>query len=349
MRRRRARRWRYVPAGALDGRPHVVVDGAPRPGTRLTLSHWPATPTPEALWADTSAGIVRRALIDGRALPAGVDLATVDHYDADGVIALGLLTLEGLAEAHGDRLERAAAAGDFDVVADREAALIAFALAALGPAQAAPDPAADTAADPAADPLGAAVGRALEVLAGLAADPEAFEALWGPEAAAYEAAESLRGAGALRLAERPARDRAVVRVDPDAAGALGAGWAGAVVHRAAVHSATSCLRVATVAGACLEARFRYESWVRLGRGRPRPRVDLTALAAALTEAEPDGGPWVFDGAGAITPALHRADGGPSGLDPARFLERLGEELERLDQGPPAWDPYAARGGAPVPA
>ena len=340
MTSRRARRWRYVPAGALEGRPHVVVDGAPRPGTRLTLSHWPATPTPEALWADTSAGVVRRALADRRALPAGVDLATVDHYDADGVIALGLLTVEGLAEAQGDRLERAAAAGDFDVVADREAALIAFALAALGPAQAGPDTG--------ADPLGAAMGRALEVLAGLAADPERFEALWGPEAAAYEAAESLGGAGSLRIEEQAALDLAVVHVDPGAADAAGAGWGGAVVHRAAVHSVTSCLRVATVAGARLEARFRYESWVRLGRRRPRPRVDLTALAAVLTEAEPDGGAWVFDGAGAITPALHRADGGPSGLGPDRFLELLGEELARLDAGPPAWDPYATRGGAPVP-
>lgn len=342
---RRARRWRYVPAGALEGRPHVVVDGAPRPGSRLTLSHWPATPTPEALWADTSAGIVRRALADRRALPAGVELATVDHYDADGVIALGLLVVEGLAEAHGELLERAAAAGDFDVVEHRRAALVAFALAALGHPEATPGPGSDP---DAADPLGAAVVGALGVLPELAADPEGFEMRWGPEAAAYDAALGLRREGALDIEERPELDLAVVRVDPGAAAAAGAGWGGAVVHRAAVHSASSCLRVATVAGDRLEARFRYESWVRLASRRPRPRVDLTDLAAALGRAEPDRGSWVFDGAGAITPALHRADGGPSRLGPDRFLDLLGEALDRLDRGAPAWDPYVPAGGTPVP-
>ena len=343
---RRSRRWRYVPAAALEGRPHVVVDGAPRPGTRCTLSHWPATPTPEELWADTSAGIVRRALARPRSLPKGVEVATIDHYDADGVIALGLLTVDGLDEAHGDVLERAAAAGDFDVVADRRDALVAFALAALGR----PDPGAGAgpAGDgPTGDHLATVAGRALEVLPRLAEEPEAFEALWGAEAAAYDAAVALAGEGALRIEEDPGRDLAVVRVDPAAAGAAGAGWAGAVVHRAVVHSATPCLRVATVAGDRLEVRFRYETWVRLAGRRPRPRVDLGGLAGALSEAEPDGGAWVFDGAGAITPALHRAGGAPSGLDPVRFLALLRAALDDLDRGAPAWDPYARPGGVPV--
>ena len=337
---RRSRRWRYVPAAALEGRPHVVVDGAPRPGTRCTLSHWPATPTPEELWADTSAGIVRRALARPRSMPKGVEVATIDHYDADGVIALGLLTVDGLDEAHGGLLERAAAAGDFDVFADRRDALVAFALGALGPGDA------GAGAGPAEDGLAAAAGRALEVLPRLAEDPEAFEALWGAEAAAYDAAVALAAEGALRIEEDPERDLAVVRIDPAAAGAAGAGWAGAVVHRAAVHSATPCLRVATVAGDRLEVRFRYETWVRLAGRRPRPRVDLGGLARTLTEAEPDGGVWVFDGAGAITPALRRAGGAPSGLDPERFLALLGAALDDLDRGAPAWDPYARPGGVP---
>src|ERR1700733_13664848 len=106
--------FRYVPAGLLDGRPHVIVDGAPRPGTVCTLSHWPGTPTPEALWHDVSAGIVITALAR-RALPDGVEAVSVDHYDADGVLALALLCVEGLADRHGAFLVEAARAGDFDV------------------------------------------------------------------------------------------------------------------------------------------------------------------------------------------------------------------------------------------
>ncbi|MDE3085897.1 MAG: hypothetical protein KGJ77_03940 [Acidobacteriota bacterium] len=338
---RRSRRWRYVPAAALEGRPHVVVDGAPRPGTRCTLSHWPATPTPEELWADTSAGIVRRALARPRSLPKGVEVATIDHYDADGIIALGLLTVDGLDERCGDRLERAAAAGDFDVVADRRDALVAFALGALGRAEAGGGPGSG------GDDLAAAAARGLEALPGLAEDPGEFEALWGAEAAAYDAAVALAADGALGIEEHPQRDLAVVRVDPAVAAAAGAGWAGAVVHRAVVHSATSCLRVATVAGDRLEVRYRYETWVRLASRRPRPRVDLGALARTLTEAEPDGGSWLFDGAGAITPALHRPGGAPSGLDPERFLTLVGAALDDLDRGAPAWDPYARVGSVPV--
>ena len=67
-----------------------------------------------------------------------------------------------------------------------------------------------------------------------------------------------------------------------------AAWAGAPLHRAAVHSATPCLRVATVAGRRVELRYRYESWVRLEATRPRRRVDLGALAAELTGHEEHG-------------------------------------------------------------
>src|SRR5271166_6532835 len=48
----------YVPVEELGDRPHVLVDGATRAGSVLTLSHWPQSPTPAALARDTSAQIV---------------------------------------------------------------------------------------------------------------------------------------------------------------------------------------------------------------------------------------------------------------------------------------------------
>jgi hypothetical protein len=307
----------------------VVVDGAPRPGTACTLSHWPGTPTPRSLWADTSAEIVLRARRHPRALPAGVELATIDHFDADGAIALALLVDDELAGHHGRMLAAAANAGDFDVVVDRDAGLVAFAVAALGDGRS----------------LAEAAVAVLDALPGLAADPRHFEELWGPEAEAFDASTGLLANGAVVIEEHPDLDLAVVRVEVSAPALARAGWAGAVVHPAAVHSATACLRVATLAGPCYELRYRYESWIRLVSRRPRPRVDLTALADRLSRLEPDGGAWAFDGAGAITPALRRADGESSGLGPEQFVEEVAQALRQLDAAhAPAWDPYGDHGG-----
>ncbi len=309
--------FRYVPVGRLEGRPHVIVDGAPRPGTALTLSHWPGTPTPVELWHDVSAGIALRALARPDLLPDGVDVATIDHYDADGVIALALLCVEGLAAEHGAALVEAARAGDFDVVVDRRAALVAFALGALGDAT-----------------------EALATLPGLVADPERYRTLWAEEAGAFDASVLALSEGWAIIEERPEHDLAVVRVDTSHPDAPGATWEGAPLHRAAVHSSTPCLRVATIAGGVVELRYRYESWVRLEHLRPRPRVDLDALAGELTRAETAGGRWVFDGAGAITGALHMAPGSVSTLDPDDVVDRACDVFEDLDARPPAWDPYA---------
>jgi hypothetical protein len=339
-------RRRYVPAATLDGRPHIIVDGAPRPGTVCTLSHWPGTPTPEKLWHDVSAGIVMAALAR-RELPGDVEAVSIDHYDADGVLALALLCVEGLAAAHGSFLVEAAQVGDFDVVTGRDAAVVAFAVQALG------DVARAAAVLGVAPPDGEvtdatawAATEALRILPGLVEDPERYRALGADEAAAFDASWGAVSEGWASIEERPEHDLAIVRVDVTHPRAPEAAWGGAPLHRAAVHSATPRLRVATVAGGGVEVRYRYESWVRLQRRRPRRRVDLSALAAELTRSETSGGRWVFDGAGAITGALHLAPGARSTLDPEHVVDEVCETLEVLDAGPPAWDPYAGavRGG-----
>lgn len=331
---------RYVPTSELDGRPHVVVDGAPRPGTALTLSHWPGTPTPPELWADVSAEIVAKALESRSRLPAGVDLATVDHYDADGMLSLATLVLDDVGDEHRDLMVRAAHAGDFDVVDGRDAAMVAFALGALGDdATEASTPDEACAPDRAPDATARAASRALRRLPALLADPESGAELWQAEMSAYDASVALLESGMVTIEELADIDVAVVRVHTEGDGLSDAGWDGAVVHPAAVHSSTDRLRICTVADHRYELRYRYETWVRLATRRALPRVDLAALAASLTSAEPDGATWEFDGASAIVGALHLQGSGPSGLGPERFLEALSLELALLDQGPPAWDPY----------
>jgi hypothetical protein len=333
---------RYVPLGQLAGR-HVIVDGAPRPSTSFTLSHWPATPTPRALWHDLSAGIVLEALRRPELWPDGVEVASIDHYDTDGVIALALLCVQGLADTHAPILLEAARVGDFGVVRDRRAALVAFALAALGDpsrsgplgANARPDDA------PATDALSRATTAALDVLPSLLADAERHEGLWGREAGAYDAARRALIEGWAWIEERAHHDLAVLHVDVSHPDTPRAGWNGAWLHPAAVHSATTCLRVLTVAGRRYELRYRYESWVRLASGHARRRVDLAPTAEALNARERDGARWVFDGAGAITGALRLSGDAKSSLEPQFVVDTTCQALEVLDAGPPAWDPYAA--------
>lgn len=343
--------------------PNIVVDGAPRSGTVLTLSHWPGTPTPAQWRADlstTSALLARRQL---HHLPGEAEAVTVDHADEDAVCAVAALTFPSLTDEDADLLVAAARVGDFGVVQSRHGAAVSFALAAVL------DPARTPVTTVAGGTLGglaatgAMVGAALDLLPGLLDDVEAYRHLWEAEMAAYEAAGAAVADGRVMLREEPARDLVVVR-PASKSWPTGIGWGDEPVHPAAVHSATSCMRVATADDDTVTVRFRYETWVRLGR-RPRMlRVDLTPLAGELDAAEgaaPDvqqapgssaaaralaltgrehlAGRWQFDGAGALTPRLRWTGERPPSTRPDDVLRRLRRHLDDRISVPPAWDPY----------
>jgi hypothetical protein len=337
-----------VPAGALAGRPHVVVDGAPRPGTSCTLSHWPRTPTPSELRGDTSAAIVLDALARPAAVPRiarRCGVATIDHLDEDGVLSLALLCRPELSERFGERMVAAAAVGDFGVGWDDDAIRLAFALGAA----LARDP--DGGAGVSNGPHRAV--QALELLPDLLAHPDRFQGLWEGSWRALEAAREGIGAGVVRIEEDPVLDLAVVRVDTDVPAPARGAWGDRPVHPVAIHSATACTRILTIAGPAGGARartadlaLRYETWVRLAaplRLPRRLRVDLAPLAAALTER--DGAPWDFPGAAALVPVLARRDSGPTTLSSDDLLALVREHLERADALPPAWDPWGRAPGA----
>ncbi len=318
-----------------------MVDGAARRGTVMTLSHWSRSPTPRKLRMDLSTQIVLRALQEGYLHESDTDLATIDHYDEDGVAALGLLVVPGLAELHADVLVEAARVGDFGVVRDRRGALVAFGLATLADPHRTPLEVPRSAQDQRTGHLemcGLAARHALSMLEEFSGNPQRFESLWREEASAFDSATAGMGRW-VNVEELPDHDLAIVRVDPSASGARSASWGGHVIHPASVNSSTARLRVATIAGDHLEVRFRYESWVRLASFRPRPRVDLAGLASLLDKLEPHGTKWSFDGAGAIRPALRTVGGEPSGISSDQFIELLVEHLAVLDAGPAAWDPY----------
>jgi hypothetical protein len=100
------RSWgREAPAGA------VACDGLV-PGARLDLSHWSGNKTPAHLKRDTSVEI---ALAFARERTSyDVEVATNNHFDTDGVLAIWILLRPELALAHEGLLVAAAEAGDFE-------------------------------------------------------------------------------------------------------------------------------------------------------------------------------------------------------------------------------------------
>ncbi|MCK4177931.1 DUF6687 family protein [Aciditerrimonas ferrireducens] len=336
---------------------HVLVDGAPRARTVLTLSHWPGTPTPGALRADLSTEIALAAVSRRWPLPRRVAGATLDHLDVDGLLGLLVLAEPSVAEGEGSLLVEAARVGDFGVVRDPRAAMLAFGLAywlgvdpmvGFGRAGARPTQAWSLveALEVARRVLGWARAGADGEAAGAGARPGADgPAGLAEELAGWRASERALAAGQVVLSEEPERDLLVVR---PRAGCwpVGGGLGDLPVHPAALHSASPRSRVCLVGEDRLVCWFRYETWVRLGRGRPsgmRPRVDLGPLAAELSAWPDGGGPWRFPGPAAVVPWLTPA--GPV-ADPEAVLDRLRAELDRRDRQLPAWDPEAR---SPVPA
>ena len=113
----------------LGDTPNVIVDGSPTASTRLTLSHWPGSPTPTALQDDLSAQIAFHAL-DSPDVLHGIEVVSNNHFDQDGLASAYALIDPQAALARRAQVIDVASAGDFAVFEDRASMRIAMALAA---------------------------------------------------------------------------------------------------------------------------------------------------------------------------------------------------------------------------
>jgi len=324
----------YVSYAESAQRPNIVVDGAANERSVLTLSHWPKSGTPWPLKADTSAGIVFNYL-DSPAWHRDVPAVTNNHFDEDGLIGLYCLIEPEHALRRRELLIDASKAGDFAACKSREAARIAFAIARLADRTVSPW-GADGFPDDYSDYCAFVYVRLLAQLRGLIEDVEGHRALWADEDALLEASERALVSGEATIEERADVDLAIVRVPagwPDRPAHRYAKHLGVPIHRMAVFNHTSCNRIATLCGDWINVSYRYESWVQMVSHRPPPRIDLSPLAAQLTDA--DNNAWRFDGVQEITPVL-RPEGNHSNLDHDRFLEAL---TGALRHGTAAWNPY----------
>jgi uncharacterized protein DUF6687 len=318
------RRMRYSPYDELQGRPNIVVDGYPAAGTVLTLSHWRGSGSPEELAADLSTQIAFRYL-DRPDLRVDAELVSNNHFDEDGLCGIYAVLNPSEALVRRALLEDVASAGDFGTFRDRTAARIAFALGAYADEDRSPL-GAEVFAAPYPKQSAALYNELLVRLPEMLDAPDRFRALWDEADARLERDEERVRSGAIRIEERPEIDLAIVTVpegpenDEDPGTVEGGEWSGGC-HPFAIHNATERHRVLIVSGRRYLLRFRYETWVRYISRPTMPRVDLTPLAATLTERETVGR-WTFDDIENITPSLHLSGADSSEVPPEDFVNAV---------------------------
>ncbi len=331
---------RFVPYHQLDGRPHVVVDGGPTDGTRLTLSHWPGSPTPVDLLDDLSAQIAFRAL-DRPGLLDGIEIVSNNHFDQDGLVSAYVLVEPAAAGGRRERAVDVARAGDFAVFADRDAMRLAFALAAWADSERSPlDPA--IFAGGYDDECGRLYEEILPRMSEILDRPDALRPWWEVEDAHLTESLEAIHAGVVTVDERPDIDLAVVNVPESWAARTTTRFAisrSEALHPAAVNAVTDRLRIATVQGERYRLECRYESWVMFTSRPVMGRPDLRPLAARLQETEIGTASWHADAPGALTPAL-TVTAGASAIEPARFVADV---VASLAGAPSAWDPMHPTG------
>ena len=331
---------RFVPYADAAATPNVVVDGAAAEATRLTLSHWPGSPTPRELLADLSAEIAMRAL-DEPGRFDGVEAVTNNHFDQDGLASVFALVAPAAARARAGRLVDVARAGDFGTFTDRDAARISIAIAAYDDPATSPLPR-DLLDGPYGALSDALYAEVLPRFEEMLDHPERWRASWESEDAHLGESIDAIERGVVQIDERPASDLAVVTVPEDWAtrGTHRFTQSGVdAVHPMAVDNATGCLRVLVRQDHRYRLELRYETWVMVVSRPVAPRPDLRPLAALLDEREPGVARWRADPPGALTPRLQCAGDGESGLAPETFVAAVEEYLV---SAPAAWDPFAPR-------
>jgi hypothetical protein len=341
---------RFLRYEAADGTPHIMVDGAARPSSVLTLSHWPQSPTPVELARDSSTEIVLDCLrlVGGpragrrrlgrvtqsalRQLPKAA-VVTNDHFDEDGLMSVFAMVEPETALRLGERLVAVGAFGDFGVLRSPAATRVACAIRPLAAAEAQ------------SDDDGQQYEAVLPLLGDLLARPEDYERYWAESVAAIQAGARALEGGDVTLAEYPDADLVVVsrrgdRAD-DAKRRLPGAVDGLPLHPAVVHSATRASRVLGFDGPICSLHSRYEGWVKLTSRHVPLRPDLTPLAEQLSAEEPGGVVWRADGPGATVPRLTPGGEGRTEIDPGRLVALV---RAYLASAPPAFDPWRPESG-----
>lgn len=326
---------KFVPYHLLDGRPSIVVDGSPAPGTVLTVTHWPGYPPPAGIEDDLSAQMAFRLLERPDLVPAEAEAVSNNHFDQDGLVSIYALAAPDDAVPRRRFLEDVALAGDFGLCGDRDAARVSMVLHALANGEAAD-------IDDYAERTGVLYEDVLGRLPELCDHVDRYRDVWGDEDATLTASDAAFEDGRVVIDERPDLDLAVVTVaedTPEAGGHRFSGeWVG-WIHPMAVNNRTERVTIARLRGRRYDVELRYEGWVQMQSRRVRPRRDLAPLAARLQDEETGDAVWSATPVGGILPRLRLGEGQESSIAPDRFVDLL---TDHLRTAPPAWDPYTPK-------
>lgn len=311
----------YVPYHRLGDRPNIIVDGRAMRSTRLTLSHWPGSNTPERLKDDLSAQIVLRYLDEPELHVdlGGVEAVSNNHFDEDGLVGLYTILHPEEARQYRESLIAIASTGDFGVCRDRDAIRSAFIISAW--------------TDPATSPLKSSLflkpypeitailyEELIPRLSKIITKVDHLEKYWKKPDQELQQAEEAIVAGDIELEELDDLDLLIAktagrkgRMQPGDAGqveAAGGIWldSGSSPHQIALHNMSSCSRVLIMNGLEYDFYYRYESWVEYRSRAVPPRLDMTGLADALTRRERGHGAWQADSIDEIVPHLRLKEG-----------------------------------------
>ncbi|HEU5059305.1 MAG TPA: DUF6687 family protein [Kofleriaceae bacterium] len=267
----------------LAGADPISVDGIV-PGDGLHLTHWQGNRTPAELKADTSTGIALRFVTspDRAEMARGAEVASNNHYDADGVLSVWTVLSGERAAAQADLLVAAAEAGDFSAHPGREGLKVALALQSEDGVS----PLASQVRGAPVDDDEEAYRLVLPVVGELVAAPDRFEPLWRDGLAAIDRAMDGFAAGRSRVDEDPAHLVSAVQLERGVP-------LEAARHAISHHASGRLYLIASeLAGGGWSYRidWPYWSWAETV-DRPRiERVDLEPLAARLRALDP-GGTW----------------------------------------------------------
>jgi hypothetical protein len=331
---------RFVAYEELGDIPNVVVDGAATASTRLTLSHWPGSPTPPEVRDDLSAQIAFHAL-DRPTWFDDIDVVSNNHFDQDGLASAYALVDPPAAQARRDLVIDVARAGDFATFTNRDAARIAMALAEYEDVE--HSPLGSTRLKGSYTDTTALLYRELlPRFTDLLDHPDRHRALWEREDAHLGMSIDAIEHQVVQIEEDAAVDLAVVIVPEQwstrSTHRFTQEWTEAV-HPMAVNNATERLRILLVHGHRYHLELRYESWVMFVSHPVLGRPDLGPLAEELSGLERASARWEADPPGALTPQLRLADGAESSLSPEQVGARV---VAYLAVAPAAWDPFVPR-------
>jgi hypothetical protein len=327
---------RFVGYDHLGDLPNAVVDGSPTESTRLTLSHWPGSPTPVELLDDLSAQIAFHAL-DHPELFDGIEAVSNNHFDQDGLMSAFALLHPDAAIARRAQVIDVASAGDFATFTDRDSMRIAMAIAAHDLPDRSPLPA-DTFTGDYPEQCAAVYEAMLPRCVELLDHPDRFRGLWETEDAHLTESLEAIDRGIVRVHEEPELDLVVCEVPDEWATRSATRFTvhqRAALHPAALPNRTDCMRMLVSHDGHHRLECRYETWVMYRSRVLRPRPDLRVLAAHLHEVEPDAG-WRADAPGSLTPAMEATVG--TNLSLNRFTAEVRTFLATATA---AWDPITA--------